>query len=294
MAETDQKIPSVSILLPTHNRADVLAVAIASVLDQNHNDFELLVVGDGCTDDTAALMDGIDDPRIRWFDLPKASGMGYSNRNIALAEARGHLVAYMAHDDLWMPDHLERMVPLFAQPAIRWAYSRPLWVGGEGHVYPMFANLRINGHLQHFLNRRNCMASCAVMHRRACFDDVGFWPAEMAKSGDWAMWRRIIRRYGAQCVGFQRLPTTLHFRANWREGPVWGPPALSLMDAMAQVRGQWPSGLCLPINDTDTPQHTSYVALRDERAISVKRLRRAVLELQDEMAWSASQSTLFN
>lgn len=66
------------------------------------------------------VVQGFVDERVRWFDLLKAPGYGYTNRNIALRRARGELVAFMAHDDLWLPDHLEHR---FAPPTFAWGHS---------------------------------------------------------------------------------------------------------------------------------------------------------------------------
>ena len=76
--------PRFTVLMPTHYRPDTIGYAIRSVLNQTVPDFELLVVGDGATAETAAVVRSFTDPRIRWFDLPKAAGFGYANRNIAM------------------------------------------------------------------------------------------------------------------------------------------------------------------------------------------------------------------
>jgi hypothetical protein len=84
------------------------------VLAQSHADFEVLVVGDGCTDDSEAVVRGLGDPRLRWLNLPGNTGSQWAGNNLGLAEARGEYVAYLGHDDLWHPDHLQTAADLIA------------------------------------------------------------------------------------------------------------------------------------------------------------------------------------
>ena len=94
-------MPRVTIILPTYNWSSVLRHAIASVLRQTFADFELLVIGDGCTDDSAQVVAEAADPRVRWIALPENSGHQSGPNNIGLSEARGEIIAYHGHDDLW-------------------------------------------------------------------------------------------------------------------------------------------------------------------------------------------------
>src|SRR3954447_9854873 len=102
--------PRVTIIVPTYNWSAVLPFSIASALDQGFADFELIVVGDGCSDDSGEVVAAIGDPRVRWVNLPANSGHQSAPNNEGLRRARGELVAYLGHDDLWLPHHLECLV----------------------------------------------------------------------------------------------------------------------------------------------------------------------------------------
>lgn len=87
----------------------MLPFSIGSVLWQEFTDFELLVVGDGCTDDSEEVVNSIDDPRVRWINLPTNAGHQSAANNEGLRQARGELIAYLGHDDLWFPHHLSSL-----------------------------------------------------------------------------------------------------------------------------------------------------------------------------------------
>jgi GT2 family glycosyltransferase len=99
-------MPAISIITATYNRSAALAVAIRSVLAQTFTDWELIVVGDACTDDTAEVVAHFADPRIRYVALTRNFGEQAGPNNVGIAQARAELVAFLNHDDLWLPDHL--------------------------------------------------------------------------------------------------------------------------------------------------------------------------------------------
>jgi glycosyltransferase involved in cell wall biosynthesis len=119
--------PLVSVCVPTYNRGPVLIErAVTSVLSQTHKNLELIVVGDHCTDNTAVLLSQIDDPRLRFYNLPRRIRdypQTVENRwfvggavpaNKALELARGKWIARVDDDDIWTPDHLKALLH-FAQ-----------------------------------------------------------------------------------------------------------------------------------------------------------------------------------
>jgi glycosyltransferase involved in cell wall biosynthesis len=104
--QDDTPGPTVSIVLATYNRPAVLALAIRSVLAQDFADWELVVVGDRCSEATGALVDTFADRRIRYVNLALNYGEQSGPNNVGIARARGRYIAFLNHDDCWFADHL--------------------------------------------------------------------------------------------------------------------------------------------------------------------------------------------
>ncbi|HKQ99853.1 MAG TPA: glycosyltransferase [Pyrinomonadaceae bacterium] len=99
--------PLISIITATYNRSNVLSLAIESVRWQTFRDWELWVVGDACTDDTEETIAAYGDPRIHFINLKDNVGEQSGPNNEGFRRALGRYIAYLNHDDLWLPDHLE-------------------------------------------------------------------------------------------------------------------------------------------------------------------------------------------
>ena len=118
--------PAVSVILATYNWSSVLRLAVRSVLAQRFRNFELLVVGDCCTDDTEQVVASFGDPRIHWRNLPQNTGNQAGPNNAGLEMARGEFIAYMHQDDLWFPEHLEVLVTAMREGVTTLAHTLAL------------------------------------------------------------------------------------------------------------------------------------------------------------------------
>ena len=82
--------------------------SIPSVINQDYKNWELIVVGDGCADETEQVVNSFGDSRIRFFNLEKNSGQQATPNNFGMSKARGQFVAFLNQDDLFFPDHLSK------------------------------------------------------------------------------------------------------------------------------------------------------------------------------------------
>lgn len=97
---TRSDLPLVSVILPTYNRAYCIAPAIASVLRQTHSNLELIIVDDCSTDNTAEIVNAMDDDRVRLIRHERNRGAAAA-RNTGIAAARAALIAFQDSDDEW-------------------------------------------------------------------------------------------------------------------------------------------------------------------------------------------------
>lgn len=187
---------TVSTIITTYNYAQFITAAIESVLTQTRRPDEIVVVDDGSTDQTAALVADYAAQGVRY--ILKENGGAGSARNRGLRETTGELVTFLDADDRWLPDKLERQLAHLARyPAAG------LVTGGECQVFewdqPAFYLRRPPAGAARLypqvLIENNIGNPSLTLVRRACFDQVGVFDEGLRLGQDWDMWIRILREF---------------------------------------------------------------------------------------------------
>jgi glycosyltransferase involved in cell wall biosynthesis len=178
-------------VVPTHNRSGLLAVTLRSVLRQRDVDLEIIVVDDASTDQTAAMLAGLGDPRLRTVRHETPHGVSAA-RNCGAAEARGEWVAFTDDDDLWAPDKLARQLHAAEVTSRDWAYAGSVSIT-DGfrivHGLPPLPPEQVVA----VLRRYNAIPAGGsnVVVRRATLLQVGPFDIRLRNTEDWEMWIRL-------------------------------------------------------------------------------------------------------
>lgn len=193
--------PTVSVIIPTHNRAHLLPRALDSVLSQGFADLEVLVVDDGSTDGTAELMKRYDDPRVRYLVQPQNQGVSAA-RNRGMREARGRFLALLDSDDEWMPDKLAAQVVFLedADAKVGAVYTGVETIDPNGERHAHLPQHR--GDLFDVLLVRNVLhgAPSNILMRREVIDEVGFFDEAIPAIEDYDYFLRLAKRYHIEMI----------------------------------------------------------------------------------------------
>lgn len=201
--------PRVSVILPVYNGARYLRETLSSVLGQSMADLEVVAVDDGSTDESGAILEGIDDPRLI---VTHQENRGISaTRNAAIRAARAPFVAFIDQDDLWAGEKLEKQLAAFGDdPEVGLVHCQAGRIDEHSKKLsggPVVAASWLAGDVRRMMLVGNAVpGTAAVVVRREVFDEVGYFDEELNGADDWDMWSRIAARYR-----FAYLPEALAF-----------------------------------------------------------------------------------
>jgi len=188
--------PLVSIVIPAYNAAETIAETIESVRAQTLHDWEIVLIDDGSTDDTAAVVEAIGDPRIKVYRYPNA-GQGES-RNRGASHATGEFFAFLDADDLWTPDKIERMVEAIGASSdlTAVAYSWVDWMSEDGSTLTLGCAYTRQGYVYEKLLLSDFIAGGSnLMMWRGAFSRVGGFNPDFPPAEDRDMWLRLAEKF---------------------------------------------------------------------------------------------------
>ncbi len=189
--------PLVSVIIPTHNRADLVVQAVESVLNQTYENIETIVVDDGSTDNTSEVLKTYEG-RIKY--IYQERGERSRARNKGFRCSSGHYIAFLDSDDMWLPMKIEKQVQLLDQePDVGLVYTAVQFIDAQGN--PLKGDICWDTPQRHVfyedLMTHNVVTgtTSSVMIRRICLERVGLFDESMNTCEDLDLFRRIAKYY---------------------------------------------------------------------------------------------------
>jgi glycosyltransferase involved in cell wall biosynthesis len=192
----------ISAIIPAFNADRFIRRTIESILAQTYTDYEIIVVDDGSTDNTAEVVKNYG-PKVNYI-YQENSGDGAA-RNTGIAAAKGDWVAFLDHDDEWLPEKLFSQMELVGRnPDLKWCATNRFQSDGRrrvavGNTEAIRNNLAGKDYFENYFEAANkgvcpVITSTMLIHREV-FDEVGVFDPHLVRSSDLDLWWRITYRY---------------------------------------------------------------------------------------------------
>ncbi len=190
--------PAVSVIIPVFNRAWCLEKTLQSVLDQTFKNFKLIVVDDGSTDGTVALLQQFPQVQVhRWEDNRGVSAA----RNRGIEMARGEWICFLDSDDQWVANKLQVQVDwMQAHPECPACYTDEIWIRNGVRVNPKNKHRKYSGDIF-----RHCLPLCiispsSIMMRASVLEAIGVFDTDLVACEDYDLWLRLASRYPVEFI----------------------------------------------------------------------------------------------
>lgn len=205
--------PKISVIIPTYNRADLLPRAIKSVLSQTFQDFELIIVDDGSTDNTKEVVEEFQkrDRRIKYIWQEKNSGAPAKPTNIGIMNSTGEFIAILEHDDEWLPQKLEKQIAIFndSKNNMLGLVGCDVLVVSNKTRYFRVPKVKKGKTFEKFLKSTFICSASSALIRRSVFQDVGLFDENLFSVQDWEMWTKMA--YAGYAFKFIREPLLRYY-----------------------------------------------------------------------------------
>ena len=211
--------PRVSVVIPAFNRWRLLAEAIDSVLAQSYRDFELIVVDDGSTDATASELAKLAS-RLQFF-VTERRGVSAA-RNLGVSQSRGHYIAFLDSDDLWLNSKLERQTRFMDKhPEFHICQTDEIWIRNGVRVNPKAVHQKPSGDIFSSSLELCLVSPSAVMMTKALFDRTGGFDEAFPVCEDYDLWLRISAQHLVPLIP-DRLTIKRGGHADQLSRSIWG------------------------------------------------------------------------
>lgn len=197
MNEIDGVVPIVSVVIPTYNRAKLIGKTLRSVLGQSYDNFEIIVVDDGSTDNTKDVVNKFKDERIRYIRHEKNKGAPTA-RNTGIKAAKGEYIAFQDSDDEWLPQKLEKQMKAFenAPQKLGVVYTGLTKIVDDTKEYiPYSWVAQKEGDIHKELLKGNFIATPSIVVRKECFEKVGMFDRKLPRLQDYELALRLSKYY---------------------------------------------------------------------------------------------------
>lgn len=195
-------MPKVSVIIPTYNCAKYLPEAVESVLNQTFQDFEIIIVNDGSTDNTKQIIEPYLKKHSDKIKYLYQENMGLAiARNVAIKKSIGEYIAFLDADDVWLRHRLKETANILENMAqVGLVHANINWMSEEGKVlsFPYRNKARLSGFIfENIFLRKANISIPTILVRSKCFEKVGLFDEKLARLGceDREMWLRISREY---------------------------------------------------------------------------------------------------
>lgn len=185
-------MPTISVIIPTYGREDLLQRAVQSVCSQTFNDFELIIVNDCPRKDVSDILPA--DDRIKYIQHSKNRGAPAA-RNTGIQQSEGELIALLDDDDEWLEEKLEKQVQVFRELSDDYGLVYSDCIVKRRGREEKYESKNIEGRCFYELLVNNFIPSPTPLIRKNCFDNIGMFDTTLKSNQDLDMWLRISNNY---------------------------------------------------------------------------------------------------